>query len=81
MTKLLAKHPTFADCKPGLWVQLANGWVVGPIIESKLPPSVYVRFGDGVWRLDLADENPETPIRLIKKVGTREELTKISMTN
>lgn len=75
----LKNFPTVADCKPGLWVELTNGWIVGPIVETEFS-QVYVQFADGVWQVDVAgDSNVRPPdinsTRLVKKVGTREELT------
>jgi len=61
--------PTVADCKPGLWAKLSNGWIVGPIIETEFD-GVYVAFADGTWQLDLIDQREvdKSSSRLVVKV-------------
>lgn len=76
----LAGYPNVADCKPGLWAQLTNGWIVGPIIATAYESSVCVKFAGDVWQLDVRDDSRSRPpdvgaARLVKRVGTRSELT------
>lgn len=71
--------PTVDDCKPGLWVELTDGWIVGPIVETEFAPSVYVKFANGVWQLDVVGDSIVKPPdinspRLVRRVGTKEEL-------
>lgn len=77
----LKGYPRVRDCKPGLWVELTSGWIVGPIVETDFPRSVYVRFADGTWMVDVRDDSRVKPpgpdaTRLVKRVGTRDELLK-----
>lgn len=74
----LRGYPRVRDCKPGLWVELTNGWIVGPIVATEYSP-VYVKFADGVWGLDVREDSKVRPpgpdaTRLVKRVGTRAEL-------
>ena len=66
--------PTINDCKPGIWAELTNGWIVGPIVESKTP-GIYVKFDQqgGTWQLDVMGQEgvDESSPRLIKRIIDR----------
>ena len=61
--------PTVEDCKPGMWAELTNGWVIGPIVETEFS-GIYVKFSDGTWQLDVMGQHEvdETSSRLVKRV-------------
>lgn len=80
-------YPTAHDCEPGLWVELANGWIVGPIVRHSpllmgyIYESVYVQsdLNGAEWELQVVGpggviRGPVIKSILVKRVGTREEL-------
>lgn len=71
------KYPQTEDCKPGLWVELSNGWIVGPIVKTEFT-GIYVKFHTGTWQLDVMGQDRVTiqSSRLVNRVGTREQLIK-----
>ncbi len=56
------RKPKYTDILPGMWVQLANGWIVGPVVQTPCSgPSVYVSAGsvDGqnaTWQVYTYDD-------------------------
>jgi hypothetical protein len=86
--KRLTGLATADDCKPGLYVELTSGRVVGPIYRHPDFVSIFVECGPKqkgerhppLWMLDVVGDpaapgppDPESP-RLVRRVGTREEL-------
>ena len=69
--------PKVIDCIPGLWVELIDGWVVGPIVDTE-HSGVYVNFNGGTWQVDVSDQPDVTAdsSRLVQRVGPKEELCK-----
>jgi hypothetical protein len=62
------QYPTKDDCKPGLWVKLNNGWIVGPIVETGFT-GTYVKFGDGTWQVQVMGIGvPENSPRLVVEI-------------
>lgn len=82
------KYPTKEDRKPGLWVMLNNGHVIGPIIHTEFSDiGVYVWFGPKktdtyqVITRDMPDYKlgglfRGSP-RLVNRVGTKQELARV----
>lgn len=61
-------RPTRKNIKPGDWLVLRNGWVVGPVVETCFDDfATYVAFGDGTWQVDTIDQ-PDTHIGMTRFV-------------
>jgi hypothetical protein len=72
----MINSPGVNDCKPGLWAELSNGWIVGPIVETDLSHAgVYVQFGVGLWQLDIAGQHGVTSSspRLVVRLGEKDQ--------
>lgn len=78
---MIVFEPKVADCKPGLYCVLTNGWIVGPIVSTEYDGSgVYVRYHkEGLYQVDVSDQYSDDPEyifqpRYVLAVGTKKEL-------
>ncbi len=58
------------DCEVGLWVQLSNGWIVGPIIESS-HSGIFVKTQGPPFEVEVVNVCSEF---LVRDVGTFADL-------
>lgn len=66
-------NPKGNEIVPGMWVQLANGWIVGPVMDLPEFTSIYVSGGkrdgrESPWMV-IASDDPEFEGR---EIGIRE---------